>query len=242
MSSDPGQLRLRRPRRKWRESPPSRCCRSTQHSLTRPRYTRPSRRIGGGCLEAISASRESEKCGPLSWAPKKGPRMSVRLPQWGFVECHSVAGKSVSSASDLRVRQEIPRSVVSRSLRQRAILGISASAEALWAHSKLFDSSIGATILGISCRICESLNRAPTECPTQNEPGEEGESFLKRCPEPFINLSSTGAFVRHAFALNAALANMRINKIGGYCMPTNQKVGCSNHPGRTIKIIDSLTS
>jgi hypothetical protein len=61
----------------------------------------------------------------------------------------------------------------------------------------------------------------------------ESEVRKKFFGKPFINLSSTAAFIRHAFASNARIAGIEINKIRVACMPTNQKVGSSNLSGRT---------
>src|SRR5215469_5066916 len=89
--------------------------------------------------------------------------------------------------------------------------------------------------------ICERLNHTPTRVPCYAVTDQASEeSFRKGCGEPFINLSSTGAFVRRVFVSSAALAQIRINKIGGCCMPSNQQVGSSNLSGRTIEVIESI--
>ena len=51
--------------------------------------------------------------------------------------------------------------------------------------------------------------------------------------KPFINLSSTAAFVRRLFALNEVIAAIEISKIHIDPLPPEQKVGGSNPPGRT---------
>ena len=51
--------------------------------------------------------------------------------------------------------------------------------------------------------------------------------------KPFINLSSTAAFVRRLFALNEVIAAIEVSKIHIDPLPPEQKVGGSNPPGRT---------
>jgi hypothetical protein len=48
---------------------------------------------------------------------------------------------------------------------------------------------------------------------------------------PFINLSSTAAFVRRLFALNEGIAAIEVNKIHIDPLPPEQKVGSSNRGG-----------
>jgi len=60
--------------------------------------------------------------------------------------------------------------------------------------------------------------------PSKEEGGRRSD-FEKRFPEKaFINLSSTAAFIRRLFALNAVLAAIEINKIHIDSLPPEQKV------------------
>jgi hypothetical protein len=54
-----------------------------------------------------------------------------------------------------------------------------------------------------------------------------------------INSSSITAFVRHVFVSKPTRTPKKINDIDPHRMPTNQKVACSSHAGRTIKLNDA---
>src|SRR5581483_6824786 len=74
------------------------------------------------------------------------------------------------------------------------------------------------------CRAAEGISSSQLWQPKCEEAVDES-FFEERVRRPFINLSSTAAFVRQAFASNAVIVGRKVSKIGPGCMPTNQKVG-----------------
>src|SRR5581483_11384130 len=91
------------------------------------------------------------------------------------------------------------------------------------------------------CRAAEGISSSQLWQPKCEEAVDES-FFEERVRRPFINLSSTAAFVRQAFASNAVIVGRKVSKIGPGCMPTNQKVGSSNLSGRTTESTTGSTA
>ena len=81
--------------------------------------------------------------------------------------------------------------------------------------------------------VCDTPDRVvfrtadPTPRPTRGERSRRKVNWKR----PFINLSSTAAFVRRLFALNEGIAAIEVNKIHIDPLPPEQKVGSSNRGG-----------
>jgi hypothetical protein len=89
---------------------------------------------------------------------------------------------------------------------------------------------------------CAWMSVLVTNVPRRGK-GSRGGDFEKIFPErPFINLSSTAAFIRRLFALSAVVATLEINKIHLDLFSPEQKVGGSNPLGRTITPFISIVS
>src|SRR5271154_3969921 len=79
---------------------------------------------------------------------------------------------------------------------------------------------------------CDHLRKAAARC-GRRKVSRDHDSEKPPPKEPFINLSSTAAFVRRLFALKAVIAAIKFSNIHIDQLPPEQKVGGSNPLGRT---------
>ena len=81
--------------------------------------------------------------------------------------------------------------------------------------------------------VCDTPDRVVFRTADPASDAGRKESKKNEWERPFINLSSTAAFVRRLFALNEGIAAIEVSKIHIDPLPPEQKVGGSNPPGRT---------
>jgi hypothetical protein len=88
---------------------------------------------------------------------------------------------------------------------------------------------------GTPCGVLQVRSSAEGRSPARETKRARDHDSEKPSPEePFINLSSTAAFVCHLFALKAVIAAIKFSNIHIDQLPPEQKVVGSNPLGRTI--------